>query len=92
MTTVTAALAPRDWRDYAACRDAPADLFFPAPAPGTAAYGRQVAEALAVCRSCRVTAECLGFAITTRQRDGVWGGTTEADRAAARRSLTRGTA
>ena len=43
------------------------------------------APALEVCAVCPVREECLEFALTTRQYDGVWGGTTESDRKRIRR-------
>lgn len=92
MAAVTApALASRDWRDYAACRDVDPELFFPVTAPNTEAGQRQAAAALAVCRSCRVRADCLNFALGARE-GGIWGGTTERERDDARLALTRGTA
>ena len=33
-------------------------------------------RAQAVCRACPVREECLAFAVSTRQRDGIWGGMT----------------
>jgi len=89
---VTAALAPRDWRDSAACRDVDGDLFFPPGAPHAEGSDRQVEEARAVCRRCTVAPACLTFAIRTRQDEGIWAGTTAAERVATLRSLTRGAA
>ena len=42
----------------------------------------RVRAAKAVCNGCTVRAECLTYALTTRQRDGVWGGLTETERGA----------
>lgn len=78
-----------DWRDYAACRDIDADLFFPVASGGSSLA--QEARALAVCRTCPVTRKCLEFALS-RSEAGVWGGTTEGERHAVRRHLTRGAA
>jgi WhiB family redox-sensing transcriptional regulator len=36
--------------------------------------------ALRVCAGCSVRDECLDFALETRQRYGIWGGTTERQR------------
>jgi WhiB family redox-sensing transcriptional regulator len=85
---MTAALAARGWRAQAACQGADPDLFFPVAPPNTGAGQRQVAQAREVCRSCAVTADCLRFALATRQAHGVWAGTTEGQRAAARRTLS----
>ena len=74
------------WRSAAACRSADPDLFFPISASGP---GRdQAAEAKAICAACRVRRECLAFALRTGQLHGIWGGTTEDERAAARRKAT----
>jgi WhiB family redox-sensing transcriptional regulator len=66
-----------DWKADAACRDLPTSLFFP---DSEADSG----PALDVCASCPVRQQCLEFALTTRQHDGVWGGATEKER---RRSI-----
>jgi len=89
---VTAALAPRDWRDLAACRSVDPDLFFPPGAPHAEGSDRQVAAAQAVCRRCPVSGPCLAYALAASESEGIWAGTTPTQRAAARRSLTRGAA
>ena len=66
------------WRAKAACRDLDTDIFFPDAED-------DVAPALEVCASCPVREACLEFALSTRQHDGVWGGTTEAERKRIRR-------
>jgi WhiB family redox-sensing transcriptional regulator len=67
-----------DWWQWAACRAADPDLFFPVSAVGP---GREeVARAKAVCASCAVRRHCLQYALATRQAHGVWGGTTEDER------------
>lgn len=88
---MTAATALR-WQDRAACRDAPADDFFPVSDPLSDAYAREAASALAVCRSCPVRTPCLKFAVDTRAPEGIWGGTTETERRGALSHLTRGAA
>ena len=74
-------LDERPWAAYAACRQADPDLFFPAE-------GDEAATALKICRGCPVRSECLEWALDSRVRYGVWGGTTERDR----RRLQRRTA
>ncbi len=66
------------WRRQAACRDMDTDVFFPLS-------DEEAGPAKAVCATCPVRAECLEFAMTTRQPDGVWGGLTEAERRRLRR-------
>jgi WhiB family transcriptional regulator, redox-sensing transcriptional regulator len=59
-----------DWYDKAACKGLDVEIFF-AETPG------QSAEALRVCASCPVRAECHDAAMTEREYHGVWGGTPE---------------
>ena len=79
----TARIVHGEWRSAAACRSADPELFFPISASGPAR--EQAAEAKAICAICRVRRECLTFALRTGQLHGIWGGTTEDERAAARR-------
>ncbi len=67
------------WRSAAACRSADPDLFFPISDSGPAR--EQTAQAKAICATCRVRRECLAFALRTGQIYGIWGGTTEHERA-----------
>jgi WhiB family transcriptional regulator, redox-sensing transcriptional regulator len=81
---------PADWRTAAACRHADADVFFPEGDPSVPAVAAQVAEALSVCAGCPVRTQCRDFALGTRQKWGVWGGTTEDERSnAAQRERAR---
>ena len=63
----------RPWAAYGACRGADPNLFFPTEEDDAAA-------ALRICGGCPVQAECLEWALESRVRYGVWGGTTERDR------------
>lgn len=90
MIQLPAALARGNaWRTYASCREADPDLFFPAGDTGQSAY--QAEEAKAICRTCPVMATCLQRALETNQQ-GVWGGTTERERANIRRRKARSNA
>ncbi len=61
------------WRDRAQCRGVDPDLFFPETGePGT--------EAKRVCWGCAVREECLAYALDNREKFGVWGGLSEAER------------
>ena len=77
----------RDWRSAAVCRDVDPEMFFPVAAPGTSAYGVEVARAKRVCAGCpvRVREQCLEFALI-EMPDGVAGGLTEYERAAVRQA------
>jgi len=66
-------LEERPWAVYSACREAEPEMFF----ASTRADER---AALAVCDACAVADQCLEFAIETRERFGVWGGTHERER------------
>ena len=66
-----------DWRDYAACRDADPDLFFPTATSDVSAL--QIDQAKQICRTCPVSRPCLRCALDS-SASGVWGGTTEDER------------
>jgi len=67
------------WSALAACRGFDSAIFFPG-------QDGNADPALEVCDSCSVKDDCLEYAMETRQRYGVWGGTTERQR---RRILRR---
>ncbi|MGH9095006.1 MAG: WhiB family transcriptional regulator [Acidimicrobiales bacterium] len=64
---------PLVWRQRAACRGVDPDLFYPVT-------DEDAEEAKAICRSCDVREACLDWALSSRERDGVWGGATERER------------
>ncbi|HLI15783.1 MAG TPA: WhiB family transcriptional regulator [Acidimicrobiales bacterium] len=61
------------WRQRAACRGISPDVFYPS-------CDEEAAEAKAICALCPVRQPCLEYAISERERDGVWGGLTERER------------
>jgi WhiB family redox-sensing transcriptional regulator len=67
-----------EWWSDAACSTVDPDLFFPISPSGPAL--RQVAQAKALCTRCHVQQACLGYALDTGPVQGIWGGTTEAER------------
>ena len=69
------------WQDYANCRGADADLFFPE-------RGASTRKAKAICNACDVKAECLDFAIVQGEKFGIWGGMSERERRRVRRQRT----
>lgn len=77
----------QDWRKRAACRDDDPDLFAPASYNGPGA--RQAEEAKAICKDCKVVAECLADAIAQEDDTTVRGGMTPDERRALRRSGLR---
>lgn len=72
-----------DWRDRATCRAEDPELFFPIGTTGSAL--KQIDRAKSVCRHCPVRQECLGFALTTGQDEGIWGGLADTERRSLRR-------
>ena len=63
------------WRKRAACRGIDADIFFPVTDDESDAV-----EAKAICSVCPVRQACLEHALACREREGIWGGTTERER------------
>jgi WhiB family redox-sensing transcriptional regulator len=62
------------WRHLALCAGHPErGCWFPEE-------GDDSTKALAICRVCPVRAECLDFALTTGQSEGIWGGASPAER------------
>lgn len=61
------------WSQRAACRGLDPLIFFPA-------VDEEAGPAKAVCGSCSVRELCLEYALGEREREGVWGGCTEAER------------
>ena len=66
-------LEERPWAVYSACREADPENF-------CAATRADERAALSVCNTSAVVEKCLEFAIETRERFGVWGGTHERER------------
>ncbi len=62
------------WRSQAACRGLDATVFFPDE------EGEASALAKATCASCAVQDNCLSYALSNREKAGVWGGATERER------------
>ncbi|MDQ3573667.1 MAG: WhiB family transcriptional regulator [Actinomycetota bacterium] len=65
------------WMPQARCRGTDTNLFH--PHRGEDAKAR---EALAICASCEVRDQCRDYALTlpSHQVQGIWGGTTDAER------------
>lgn len=68
------------WRLDAACRGSDPELWFPGDTSEVAAT-----PAKAICRDCPVRPVCLDFALANHLDDGIYGGTTAADRRRIRR-------
>lgn len=61
------------WRDRAVCRSMGPTMFFGVNQPGLSRKA-EVAEAIAVCKTCPVRKECFNYAKQNDERFGVWGG------------------
>jgi WhiB family redox-sensing transcriptional regulator len=61
------------WRQRASCRGVEPEIFYPVSE-------EEAEEAKAICESCTVRETCLEYALSNRERDGVWGGATERER------------
>jgi WhiB family transcriptional regulator, redox-sensing transcriptional regulator len=75
--------AGTNWQSLGRCLDEDPELFFPVGSTGPAV--QQVTEAKAVCRTCRVQAQCLEWALEQGIGHGVWGGLDGDERRALRR-------
>jgi WhiB family redox-sensing transcriptional regulator len=64
-----------DWRLAGNCSDLGDDTMFPNPRDAAG-----IAAAKAVCAGCPVATECLAYADEQRERAGIWGGKTVAER------------
>ncbi len=70
-----------DWRERGACRDENPSLFF---APDhESPHQRRLRETAAktICSHCPVRTACRAYAVKTGELYGIWGGTTERERA-----------
>ena len=63
------------WRTIGLCKGSETMVFYPPSDDDTLAE-----EAKTICSMCAVRQPCLEFALTTREKHGVWGGLTERER------------
>jgi WhiB family transcriptional regulator, redox-sensing transcriptional regulator len=69
------------WQQGAACRGADVNLFFtPSHLESKEEREMREDEAKAICAICPVRAQCLEFALETREPHGIWGGLNEIER------------
>jgi WhiB family transcriptional regulator, redox-sensing transcriptional regulator len=81
---------PYAWRSLAACRGEDPAIFYPEPTsgrPSRKVQPEEYAAARGFCRSCPVRLDCLDFALTTNQDDGMWGDRTPNQRKEMRRKM-----
>jgi len=63
------------------CKTVDPDLFF----PDDYLNKEQIEQVKAICNDCWIKDKCLSFAMDNKEREGIWGGTTPADRKRLRR-------
>ncbi|MEZ5216355.1 MAG: WhiB family transcriptional regulator [Ilumatobacteraceae bacterium] len=61
------------WRDLGACKGLDPTIFYPDD-------DDDGSDAKIVCTECAVRVTCLEFALSHREKQGVWGGATERER------------
>jgi WhiB family redox-sensing transcriptional regulator len=63
----------QSWRQHASCRGLDPEIFYPVT-------DEEAEVAKTVCTMCPVRQPCLEHALTSREKDGIWGGATERER------------
>jgi WhiB family redox-sensing transcriptional regulator len=61
------------WRQRAACVGVDPGIFYPVS-------DEEADAAKVICAGCDVRQACLEYALTNREKEGVWGGATERER------------
>ncbi|ETT28155.1 WhiB family transcriptional regulator [Rhodococcus aetherivorans] len=79
-----------DWTARADCRFVEPSVFFGPDDEPRGARLRRERTAKQICHTCPVRIPCRAYALDSRQRYGVWGGTTEAERRARHPALPAG--
>lgn len=77
------------WQDHSACVWDDLLLFFGPDSEQAADRLRREKKAKKVCRRCTVAETCLAYALERPEKNGVWGGLGEDERAALRRKRQR---
>lgn len=77
----TTATPDLSWQEQALCAQTGGDFFFPEP-------GSSVRDAKRICALCPIRSTCLEFAMRNDERFGVWGGLSEKERLALRRTTS----
>lgn len=73
--------------DQAVCTPADADRLLYSGSGSGSRNDALIDDARRLCQSCPVQVECLDYALTVDERDGMWGGCTESERWVLRRNL-----
>lgn len=72
-----AKILEEDWYYRAQCRGTDSSLFFGDDNENNRSAPARIRMAQAICAECSVQIECLEFAISTGQTEGVWGGVSD---------------
>jgi len=72
-------LLKRAEEEQAECRSNP-DLFFPEDLPAGKARKQAIQMAKQLCGDCPIQMACFEYAITAKERFGIWAGTLPSDR------------
>lgn len=80
---VFAAVGDADWMEDALCAQTDPESFYPEK-------GGSTRDAKKTCEQCLVRAECLDWALTNDERFGIWGGLSERERRAIKKTLEQG--
>jgi WhiB family redox-sensing transcriptional regulator len=80
---------PVTWRDLAACRGLPVDVFFSPDGERADAKARRERAAKEVCAVCPVRADCFEYAVARPEKFGVFGGADQEAREKERKKRLR---
>ena len=80
---------PSEWMDLAKCRGTSSEIFFSEHRNPSPKAVEAEALAKALCAECQVKPQCLHYALSIKERHGIWGGMTENERTRHVRRLRR---
>jgi WhiB family redox-sensing transcriptional regulator len=69
----------RDTVDSVPCEDVPV-IFFPEDLPAGGIRKQAIQMAKRLCATCPIQMACFEYALTAKERFGIWGGTLPSDR------------
>jgi WhiB family redox-sensing transcriptional regulator len=75
-------LGGKPWRRFALCVGHEPDLWFPTESDDDA-------KAVGICQACPVRLDCLGWALESNERYGIWGGVSARRRQRIRAEMRR---
>lgn len=84
MKSMQLSIASSPFNGTQLCSEYDTEIFYPEEYTDA-----DVAQAKSICGDCWIKEECLSFAIKINEKEGVWGGTTPAERRRIRRRLRK---